>query len=62
LLATVNVGPLTSGQKVKLIQNVTIPAGATSGTRYILALADATAVVTEANETNNLKATAFTVP
>ena len=62
LLATINVGPLTSGQKTTLIQNVTIPAGATSGTRYILALADATTVVTEANETNNLKATAFTVP
>jgi len=35
--------------------SVTIPAGATTGTRYIIAKADANAVVTETSETNNKK-------
>ena len=35
--------------------SVTIPAGATTGTRYIIAKADANAVVAETSETNNKK-------
>jgi len=35
--------------------SVTIPASATTGTRYIIAKADANAVVTETSETNNKK-------
>lgn len=41
--------------------SVTIPAGASTGTRYLVAVADQTGVVAEVNETNNKKAVAVTI-
>jgi hypothetical protein len=41
--------------------SVTIPAGVTTGSNYFLAVADATNVVVEADETNNRRAVAVTI-
>jgi subtilase family serine protease len=41
--------------------SVTIPAGVTTGSKYFLAVADATNVVVEADETNNRRAVAVTI-
>jgi hypothetical protein len=40
---------------------VTIPAGTTTGTKYFLAIADATSVVAESKETNNRRTVAVTI-
>ena len=47
--------PLAVGETNPGTTSVTIPAGTTTGTRYIIAKADANAVVAETSETNNKK-------
>jgi len=61
LLAADAVVALAAGASFAASELVTIPAGTTPGTYYILFVADADAQVTETNETNNVGSTQITV-
>ena len=61
LLSTDAVTILNAGASVALNKVVTIPAGTTPGTYYVLFFADADAQVTESNETNNVASAQVTV-
>jgi hypothetical protein len=61
LLATDAVAPLDANASAVFNKVVTIPAGTTPGTYYILFYADADAQVTETNEANNVSSTPITV-
>ncbi len=61
LLATDAVTALNAGASLAVSEVVTIPAGTTPGTYYILFYADADAQVTETNETNNVGSVQITV-
>lgn len=61
LLGTDAVTTLIAGASYAASKLVTIPAGTTPGTYYILFVADADAQVTESNETNNVAAAQITV-
>jgi hypothetical protein len=61
LIASINLGPLSGGQKVTNNQQVTIPGNAAPGTRYIFVRVDGTTAVVEALETNNDKKVTITV-
>jgi hypothetical protein len=53
LLATINIAALNSGQTSTDARSVTIPAGAQTGQRFIIAVVDAASQVVEANEKND---------
>ncbi len=61
LLATDAVAALNAGASSPFSKAVTIPAGTTPGTYYLLFFADADAQVTETNETNNVSSVQFIV-
>ena len=55
------VGPLAPGASSTFTKVLTVPANTPTGTYYIIAKADATAVVIEYSETNNTKYKQITV-
>ncbi len=61
LLGTDAIAALGAGASVAAGKTVTIPAGTTPGTYYMLFYADADAQVTETNETNNVGSVQLTV-
>jgi len=61
LLATDAVAALAAGASAAVSELVTIPAGTTPGTYYVLFYADADAQVTETNEINNVGSIQLTV-
>ncbi len=56
------VGVLGSGSSSSGSTQVTIPAGAPPGTRYLIVLADGGQTVAESIETNNTRTTSITIP
>lgn len=61
LLGSRGMAALDSGAFSSAPTAVSLPAGTTAGTYYIIAVADAAAAVTEANEANNLRIRSFLV-
>jgi hypothetical protein len=61
LLGSRAVTTLAAGASNAASSVVTVPSGTARGTYYVLAISDATKVVTEARETNNARSRAFTV-
>jgi hypothetical protein len=61
VLATDALAGINAGASVASSKVVTIPAGTTPGTYYILCYADATALVTETNENNNVSSVQISV-
>jgi subtilase family serine protease len=61
LLATINIAALAAGGKSTDVRVVNIPAGAVSGARYVIGMADADEQVSEAEEKKNIKALKITV-
>jgi hypothetical protein len=62
LVAERVVPPLAAGQSSVGSTAATMPAGATPGTRYIIAVTDALGQAAEVSETNNRRVVAVTVP
>jgi pectate lyase len=60
-LASVPVPALAGGASTTLTSTLTVPAGTSSGTYYLIAVADAGAVAVEVNERNNLGSRAITI-
>jgi len=52
---------IAAGSNLQTSTNITIPQGTTPGTWYVLFVADATNLVTESNENNNIENIAITV-
>ncbi|WP_171025729.1 CARDB domain-containing protein [Hymenobacter jeollabukensis] len=61
LLSSGSVTSLTAGQYLSLYPTLTIPSSTTTGSYYVLFVADDQAQVTETNETNNVASVALTV-
>ncbi|RAK66795.1 CARDB domain-containing protein [Hymenobacter edaphi] len=61
LLQSGSVNSLTAGQYYSLYPTLTIPASTTTGSYYVLFVADDQGQVTETNETNNVASVALTV-
>lgn len=53
LLGTQNVSGLSAGASMALSNSFTVPASTTSGTFYVVAVADSAKVISESNESNN---------
>jgi subtilase family serine protease len=62
LLGSRAVPALAAGASNTAATALTVPIGTARGTYFLLAVSDATKVVTEARETNNVKSRAFTIP
>ncbi|MBZ0168992.1 hypothetical protein MELA_00863 [Candidatus Methylomirabilis lanthanidiphila] len=56
VLGTQNVSGLAAGASVALSNSFTVPASTTSGTFYVVGVADSTKVISESNESNNARA------
>lgn len=52
---------IAAGTNIQLNTNITIPQGTTSGSWYVLFFADATNIVSESNETNNIATIAINI-
>jgi hypothetical protein len=61
VIGTQNIGPLDSGASEADPTSLTIPAGTTPGTYYVIAKADAGNLITETNENNNVLSRAIRV-
>ena len=56
LLGTQNVGSLSAGARLALTTTLSIPSSTSSGTFYVVAVADPSNAIKESNETNNTRA------
>ncbi len=56
VLSTQNVSGLVAGASVAVVTSVTVPGSTTSGTFYVVAVADSTKVISESKESNNHRA------
>jgi len=62
LLGSRAVSSLAAGASHSTLTSLAIPSGTGSGNYFLLAVSDATQVVSEAKEGNNVKSKAFTIP